>query len=158
MKHACYIIALCLLAIGCAEELPTGINRSDIEGVWSGDFGEVTLMGRTLTGPVDWKFSRKAFEILFIDPGVDGAERMTGDWKFDNSKMVVTLRSSFPAGNDVGAVDTLAISILDTRMSIRTLGGSSILLRKTRLALKPTPVPFRNHPLALAYLNRRKPT
>ena len=159
MKHTCYRILLCLFAIGCSEKAPTGINRSDIEGVWSGEFGGVALMGRTLAGPVNWKFGRKAFEIQFIDPGADGVERMTGEWKFDNDKMVLTLRSSFPAGNDAGTIDSLSISILDARMSIHTLGGSNILLRKTQqLALKPTPVPFRHHPLALAYWNRRKPT
>ena len=66
MKQACYRILFCLLAIGCAEKVPTGINRSDIEGVWSGEFGEVALMGRTLAGSVNWKFNRKEFEIQFI--------------------------------------------------------------------------------------------
>jgi hypothetical protein len=162
-----YFLLMSLVLIGCTAELPTGIGQADMEGVWSGDFGEVTLLGRSLSGPIDWSFASKDFEIRFIDPVPDGVELLSGNWKFSKGKLVLTLRSSFPAENDAGATDSLTVSVLDTRLSIHTLGGSNILLRKIRtlggsnillrkiwIALHADPDPFR--PTTPLFDNRRK--
>lgn len=48
---------------------------------------------------------------------------------------MLTLKSSFPIANDVGATDTLFASILGNELSMRTQGGSSILLRLSARSL-----------------------
>ena len=124
-------IALCLL-VGCAEDSPTGVSRSDVEGLWTGNFDNINLMGRSLTGEFEWQFNRGDFEIQFFNPPEGQAERISGDWKFANQKLVLTLRTSFPIGGDAGATDSLFVSILNNEMSLRTVGGSNILLLKIR--------------------------
>ena len=49
-----------------------------------------------------------------------------------NQKLVLILRTSFPIGSDTGATDSLFVSILNNEMSLRTVGGSNILLLKIR--------------------------
>lgn len=139
VRHTTALAALSLLLAllllpGCGEDAPMGVSRDDLEGVWSGDLNNVTLMGRTLTGDVDWRFTRDTFEITFINPPVGGTERIGGDWKFSGGKVVLELRTSFPIQDDVGARDTLFVSILDYELSIKTLAGSDILLTRTALA------------------------
>ena len=128
MKRLVYL-CLFMVGLGCSKnEAPTGVTRSDIEGIWAGSLGTVSLMGRTLTGESDWQFNRSTFEIAFLDPPVGHAERILGDWEFQEGKMVVTLRSSFPIVGDVGATDTLFISVFNNQMSLQSISGSNILL------------------------------
>jgi hypothetical protein len=122
---------------GCGDDTPTGVDREDLEGVWSGQLVDVTLMGRSLSGDIDWRFTRSNFEIAFINPPLGGTERIGGDWKFHDEKVVLELKTSFPIQDDIGATDTLFVSILDDELSIQTIGGSSILLRKTGVVLVP---------------------
>ena len=133
--------AFALMMIGCTEA-PTGVSRSDVEGLWTGNFDNVTLMGRSLSGDLDWEFDRQDFELRFLNPPPGQAERILGDWEFSGGKLVVKLRSSFPADSDIGATDSLFVSILDSQMSIKTSGGSNILPRKTSLVLKFDPSLF----------------
>ena len=128
---------LLLLAMGCRGEAPTGITRADLEGVWRGAFANVSLLGRTLSGDVDWQFDRNTFELRFFDPPPDQAERIAGDWKFARGKVVLTLKTSFPIGSDAGATDSLFVSILGNEISIQTSGGSNILLRKAGIGARP---------------------
>lgn len=128
MKRLDYL-CLFVVILGCSKnEAPTGVMRSDVEGIWAGSLGSVSLMGRTLTGESDWRFNRSTFEIAFLDPPVGHAERILGDWEFKEGKMVVTLRSSFPIVGDVGATDTLFVSVFNNQMSLQTTSGSNILL------------------------------
>ena len=122
---------------GCGDDPPTGVTREDLEGVWSGQLVGVTLMGRALSGDIDWRFTRNSFEIAFVNPPLGGTERIGGEWKFQNERVVLALKTSFPIQDDVGATDTLFVSILDNELSIQTIGGSSILLRRTAAALAP---------------------
>ncbi|MGA1198806.1 MAG: hypothetical protein ACO36I_20130 [Candidatus Latescibacterota bacterium] len=135
---------LVVVMMGCNKnEAPTGVSRTDVEGVWAASLGTVNLMGRTLVGESDWQFNRSTFEIAFLDPPVGHAERISGDWKFKDGKMVMTLRSSFPIVGDVGASDTMFVSILNNQMSLQTLSGSNILLVKLRSfaqAVLPEPI------------------
>jgi len=142
MRVVCFL--LLVVVMGCNKnEAPTGVSRTDVEGVWAASLGTVNLMGRTLVGESDWQFNRSTFEIAFLDPPVGHAERISGDWKFDNGKMVMTLRSSFPIVGDVGATDTMFVSILNNQMSLQTLSGGNILLVKLRSFAKvliPEPI------------------
>lgn len=143
MKRVFYFLFL-IVMIGCHKnEAPTGVSRTDVEGVWAASLGTVNLMGRTLVGESDWQFNRSTFEIAFLDPPVGHAERISGDWEFNKGKMVLTLRSSFPIVGDVGATDTMFVSILNNQMSLQTLSGSNILLVKLRSFAKvliPEPI------------------
>lgn len=132
-----YLIVMCLIMVGCNKnEAPTGVSRSDVEGIWASALNNVNLMGRTLSGDSDWQFERSTFEIAFLDPPVGQAERISGDWEFKDGKMVMTLRSSFPIGGDVGVTDTLFVSILSNQMSLQTSAGSSILLVKLSASIQ----------------------
>lgn len=122
-------VALCLFAAACGNDAPSGVSRSDLEGIWSGDLNSATLMGRTLSGSVDWIFSGSTYEIRFFDPPEGQAERISGTWKFSGGRLVLTLGSSFPIGDDIGATDTAFVSILATDLSMKTQGGSDIVLR-----------------------------
>jgi len=91
-------------------------------------------MGRSLRGDADWTFDRDTFEIIFFNPPDDQAERIEGKWKLTDGKIALELTSSFPIDTDVGATDTLFVSILRDEMSLKTIAKSSIRLVKTRLA------------------------
>ena len=128
-----------LILSACRSNPPTGVETDDIRGTWSGTFSGFALMGRTLSGDADWTFDRESFEIIFFNPPDGQAERIQGKWKFTDGKIALKLQSSFPIDSDVGATDTLFVSILRDEMSLKTISDSSILLIKTRLAsLKPT--------------------
>jgi hypothetical protein len=129
----CLLVALALVS-ACGEDSPTGVTRESLEGVWSGDVTNVTLMGRTITGDIDWRFTHDMFDIAFHNPPIGGTERIGGSWKFSDGKVVLELRTSFPIQDDVGAKDTLFVSILGSDLSIKTLAGSDVLLTKTALA------------------------
>jgi hypothetical protein len=132
MRRVVYLF-LFFVMMGCHKnEAPTGVSRTDVEGVWAASLGTVNLMGRTLVGESDWQFNRSTFEIAFLDPPVGHAERISGDWKFHDGKMVMILRSSFPILGDVGATDTMFVSILNNQMSLQTLSGGNIFLVKLR--------------------------
>ncbi len=142
MRVVCFLIVVVMMGSN-KNEAPTGVSRPDVEGVWAASLGTVNLMGRTLVGESDWQFNRSTFEIAFLDPPVGHAERISGDWKFHDGKMVMTLRSSFPIVGDVGATDTMFVSILNNQMSLQTLSGSNILLVKLRSfaqAVLPEPI------------------
>jgi len=94
---AALILVCAVLCISCGSDSPTGVSRSDLEGIWTGEFAGITLMGRTLSGSVDWIFNATDFELRFFDPPEDQAERISGDWKFADGKLVLTLKSSFPS-------------------------------------------------------------
>ena len=131
MKTWVIIVLLCSTIIGCQkDESPTGVALTDIEGVWVGSLTDVTLFGRTLSGDADWRFQRRTFEVQFFDPPPGQAEQLRGDWEFSEGKMVMTLQSSFPIAGDVGATDSLFVSILNNQLSLQTQGGSSILLQR----------------------------
>ena len=51
--------------------------------------------------------------------------QISGDWKFDNGKMILTLPSSFPIAGDIGVTDSLFVSILNDQMSLQTQGGNN---------------------------------
>ena len=125
-----------LLALACDSTTPTGVETDDLRGTWSGTFEEFSLLGRDLSGDGDWTFTRDTFEIIFFNPPEGQAERIEGDWKFADEKIALKLKSSFPIDTDIGATDTLFVSILRDEMSLKTIAESSILLVKTRLALK----------------------
>lgn len=131
-----YLIAILLplLAAACGSNEPTGIATDDVRGTWSGTFADFSLMGRTLTGDLDWTFSRETFEIIFFNPPAEQAERIQGKWKFTDGRIAIELTSSFPIDNDIGARDTLFVSILRDEMSLKTIAQSSTLLIKTRVA------------------------
>jgi hypothetical protein len=131
------LLLLVILITACGDDAPTGVSDANLEGVWSGRLNEVTLLGRSLTGDIDWQFTKDTFEIRFFDPPVDQAERIAGNWKFANGKVVLELKTSFPISNDIGATDSLFVSIVDNEISIKTLSGSDILLRKTQGASLP---------------------
>ena len=128
---------LLFLVMGCGDDAPTGVTRSDLEGIWRGTFDNVSLLGRSLSGEVDWQFNSRTFELRFFDPPVGQAERIAGDWKFAKGKVVLTLSTSFPVGSDAGATDSLFVSILGSEMSIQTSGSSDILLRKADIGVRP---------------------
>jgi hypothetical protein len=107
-----------------------------VRGTWSGTFNEFSLLGRSLSGDGDWTFTRDTFEIIFFNPPEGQAERIEGDWKFADGRIALELKSSFPIDTDIGATDTMFVSILRDEMSLKTIAESSILLVKTRLALK----------------------
>ena len=133
---------LVVLATACGEDTPTGVSGDNLEGVWSGRLNGVTLMGRSLTGDVDWQFTKDSFEIRFFDSPADQAQRIGGSWKFSDGKVVIELKTSFPIGGDIGAIDSLFVSIVDSEISIKTLAGSDIILRKTQGASLPDDGPF----------------
>lgn len=119
--------------MGCSKkEIPTGIAQTDIEGLWAGTFNGTSLLGRSLSGDANWQFNPKTFVIQFFDPPANQSEQLSGDWKFDKGKMILTLKSSFPIGGDIGTTDSLFVSILNNRMSIQTIGGSNLILQKIR--------------------------
>jgi hypothetical protein len=93
---------------------------------------------------VDWQFDTKDFEVRFLDPPDGQAERVGGGWKFSDGKLVLTLRTSFPIGDDVGVTDTLFVSIFGNEISMRTSAGSSILLYRTQALLRPGSGPGAN--------------
>ncbi len=126
---------LLVLAPGCGGDPPTGVTREDLLGVWTGMLGSATLLGRSITGEIDWVFDRSTFEIRFVNALPGELERMGGNWKFAKSQVVLTLQTSFPIGSDVGATDSLFVSILGDEMSVQTSAGSMILLQKTQSAL-----------------------
>ncbi|MBK36618.1 MAG: hypothetical protein CME26_13960 [Gemmatimonadetes bacterium] len=129
---------LLILFSACGSEAPTGIRTSDMQGTWSGTFDGTNLMGRTLSGDVDWTFERDTFQLVFFNAPVDQAERIEGDWKFVDGKVVVTLKSSFPIDTDIGVTDTLFVSILQGEMSVKSNATpTAVLLQKTRLGLGP---------------------
>ena len=118
-----------ILVAACGEDAPTGVSRSDLEGIWTGDLDDISLLGRTLSGSVDWIFSGSTFELRFFDQPAEQAERISGTWDFSGGQLVLELGSSFPIGSDVGATDTTFVSILGNELSMRTQGRSDILLR-----------------------------
>ena len=133
MNVAIYILCLlCLLTACNRPEAPTGVTQADVEGVWVGALSNTTLLGRSLSGDADWLFDRRTFEIQFLNPPSGQVQRLSGDWKFASGKLVLTLRSSFPITGDIGATDSLFVSILDNQMSLQTASGSNLLLRKIR--------------------------
>ena len=93
-------ILLLAVTAGCGSEAPAGVTRTDLEGIWSGAFNQVTLMGRTLSGEIDWQFSNKTFEIRFFDPPPNQTQQIGGDWEFAGGRLALTLRTSFPIEND----------------------------------------------------------
>ncbi len=95
----------------------------------------VTLLGRTFSGDIDWHFTRDNFQINFANPPIGGS------WKFSDGKVVLELLTSFPIQDDIGTQDTLFVSIFDNELSAITLAGSDILLKKTALAAVPPNVP-----------------
>jgi len=145
MKHTphpkTFLIALtcCALLGACGSAPPTGVENDDVRGTWSGTFDSFSLLGRTLSGDADWTFSRDTFEIIFFNPPEGQAERISGDWKFTGGRIAIELKSSFPIDSDVGAKDTLFVSILRDEMSLKSIADSSILLVKTRLTLLGQP-------------------
>ena len=134
--HLLWFVFL-VLAAGCKAEAPTGVTSSQLQGVWSGALENVTLLGRSVSGDVDWQFGAKDFEVRFLDPPVGQTERIGGNWKFSGGKLVLTLRTSFPIGDDAGVTDTLFVSIFSSEISMRTSAGSDILLYKTQAVLGP---------------------
>ncbi|MDA0747889.1 MAG: hypothetical protein O2954_15320, partial [bacterium] len=125
-----------ILASACGEDAPTGVKEADLRGTWSGTFTGVTLLGRTLSGDVEWVFSSKTFEIHFFNAPEGQAERIGGNWKFANERLVLELKTSFPIDTDIGAVDSLFVSILSQEMSAKTVAGSDIRLFKTQSAFR----------------------
>jgi len=154
MMRFCFLLFCFVGILGCSkQDTPTGVTRSDIEGVWATSLNNTTLMGRVLTGDSDWQFQRDTFEILFLDPPIGQAERISGDWKFSDGKMVMVLRSSFPIAGDVGATDSLFISVLNNQMSLQTSAGSDILLVKLSALMKRVGQPIWAHlPVVYSYL------
>ena len=148
-------ILLLVLTAGCGSEAPAGITRANLEGVWSGAFNQVTLMGRTLSGEIDWQFSNKTFEIRFFDPPPNQSQRIGGDWEFAGGRLALTLRTSFPIENDVGTTDTLFIAISGGELSMKTSTGSDILLLKTQGALRIDTHPYTGAFLARAFRRAR---
>lgn len=143
MKLGFYTFLLVVLFTGCnTNEAPTGVSALDVEGLWSGTLNDVVLMGRSLSGDVDWRFEHRTFEIFFFDPPPGQATQITGDWKFSDARLVLVLRSSFPVSDDVGATDSLFVSVLDGQMSIRTQSGSAILLQKLQGVTSISPLRF----------------
>ena len=138
LHHPCRAFLLTIifssLAAACGSTTPAGVDTDDVRGTWSGTFADFSLMGRTLSGEVDWTFTRDTFEIIFFDPPEDQAERIEGKWKFTDGRIAIELTSSFPIDDDIGAKDTLFVSILRDEMSLKTIAQSSILLIKTRIA------------------------
>lgn len=128
------LLFLILLTSACGDDAPTGVSSGNLEGVWSGRMDGATLLGRSLTGDVDWQFTKDSFELRFFDPPAGQAERIAGSWKFSSGKVILELRTSFPISDDIGATDSLFVSIVNNDISIKTLAGSDILLRKTRSA------------------------
>ena len=154
--RAALLITAMAVAAACSEETPTGVSRSDLQGLWTGDFNGTVLMGRTLSGSVDWTFNATTFQIVFFDQPVDQAERISGTWKFSEGRLVFVLTSSFPIGDDIGATDTLNVSILGNELSMRTQGGSDILLRlSARTTVLESPPPADGH-LAFTVFNTRR--
>ena len=145
MSSRSYILLLLVSLLGCnTNEAPTGISSSDIEGIWSGTLVGVTLMGRSLSGDVDWRFDRRTFEIFFFDPLPGQAKQISGDWKFSDERMVLTLRSSFPVASDAGATDSLFVSVFQGQLSLQTQSGSAMLLQKIQGVARALPLsPFR---------------
>lgn len=141
-RNFLFVLLFPILASACGTSTPTGVKTDDVRGTWSGTFVDFSLMGRSLSGDMDWTFTRDTFEIIFFDPPEDQAERIEGDWKFTDGKIALVLKSSFPIDTDIGATDTLFISILRDEMSLKTIAESSILLVKTRLALTSGKVPI----------------
>ncbi|HAA75821.1 TPA: hypothetical protein DCE37_11965 [Candidatus Latescibacteria bacterium] len=129
-----WAILFIALATACGKSTPTGVENEDVSGTWSGTFSEFSLMGRSLSGDGDWTFTQDTFEIIFFNPPEGQAERISGDWKFADGRIALKLTSSFPIDSDIGATDTLFVSILRDEMSLKTITESSILLVKTRLA------------------------
>lgn len=127
-------LALLIASAACSSKTPTGVENDDVRGTWSGTFSEFSLMGRTLSGDADWTFTRDTFEIIFFNPPAEQAERIEGKWKFADGKIALELTSSFPIDTDIGATDTLFVSILRDEMSLKSLSSASILLVKTRVA------------------------
>ena len=125
---------LLLLASACGRSTPTGVEKTDVQGTWSGTFDNFSVMGRTLSGDADWTFTKDTFEIIFFNQPDDQAERISGEWKFADERIALKLKSSFPIDSDIGATDTLFVSILRDEMSIKTIAESTIRLVKTRLA------------------------
>ncbi len=154
------LCSLFAIAASCGSEAPTGISTSDMQGTWSGTFAQTNLMGRTLSGDVDWTFDRDTFRIVFFNAPEDQAERIEGDWKFSEGKVVVTLKSSFPIETDIGEVDTLFVSILRDEMSINSANlTEAVLLQKTRLGrgglgIAPWMIASRESANVVAGLNR----
>ena len=157
-RRSSLILSLLLALAACGGNgAPTGIKTSDMQGTWSGTFESTTLMGRTLSGDVDWTFERDTFRIVFFNAPQDQAERIDGDWKFGDGKVIVTLKSSFPIDTDIGVTDTLFVSILMDEMSIKSNATpNAIVLQKTRLgrgAPKSTPwgLPRQDRAVALSH-------
>jgi hypothetical protein len=138
LHHPCRAFLLTIifstLAAACGSTTPAGVDTDDVRGTWSGTFADFSLMGRSLSGDVDWTFTRDTFDIIFFDPPEDQAERIEGKWKFADGRIAIELTSSFPIDDDIGAKDTLFVSILRDEMSLKTIAQSSILLIKTRIA------------------------
>lgn len=133
-RNGLFFLLFPVLFVACGSATPTGVETSNVQGTWSGTFSEFSLMGRSLTGDADWTFDHDTFEIIFFNPPDDQAERIEGKWKFTDGKIVLELTSSFPIDTDVGAADTLFVSILRDEMSLKTISKSSVRLVKTRLA------------------------
>jgi hypothetical protein len=140
--RTCLLLLALFATPRCATEAPTGVDTADLRGTWSGSFSNTSLLGRSLTGEVDWIFEPDRFRIIFFSDLPGQPERIEGTWKFASQKVVLTLQSSFPIDTDIGAQDTLFVSILRDEMSIKTIGQAEILLRKTRAASRPTAAPF----------------
>jgi len=146
------LLCLCLLFFfGCVGKTPTGVSRTDVEGLWQGTFSSVSLLGRSLSGDIDWLFDRNDFEIRFINPPEGQTVRLAGNWKLTDTKMVLTLRTSFPVGDDVGATDSLFVSILNDQMSLQTSEGSNILL------LRPLAFILLNPEFFYTFLRKSRP-
>lgn len=134
------LVAVWIAGAACNGDSPTGLKSNDLQGTWSGALDSVNVMGRTLSGDVDWTFRRSDFTMVFFNPPEGQAERIDGDWDFVDGKMVVTLTSSFPIGTDIGATDTLFVSILNDELSIASnTVQTPILLRNTRLGQRLDP-------------------
>jgi hypothetical protein len=126
-----HILLLVVFFLGCKTNLaPTGGSETDGVGLWSGGLSDTSLLGRSLSGDVDWRFEHRTFEIFFFDPPPGQAAQIIGDWDFSNERLVLILRSSFPIADDAGVTDSLFVSILGGQMSIKTQAGSDILLQK----------------------------
>jgi hypothetical protein len=132
-----FVLFLILLTSACGDDAPTGVSTGNLEGVWGGRLNDATLLGRSLNGDVEWQFTKDSFELRFFDPPAGQAERIAGSWKFSSGKVVLELRTSFPISDDIGATDSLFVSIVNSDISIKTLAGSDILLRKIRSAFLP---------------------
>ena len=131
-----FLLLTILFISGCGPDTPTGVSKADIEGLWTGRFSDVTLMGRQLNGEIDWQFNTDTFEIQFVNPGEGETQQIGGDWKFAGGRLVLTLKTSFPISNDLGSTDSLFVSILNDELSVQPLAGGSILLQKTTGFLK----------------------